>query len=86
MFVNILIINICYHDNLHACKGTRRVIFFMLLAGAPSLRNFPYSINVLIWEDCRQLQCALLTIALSLYGHLDPRAKVFNKLKGIDRS
>ena len=28
MFVNILIINICYHDNLHACKGTRRVLFF----------------------------------------------------------
>ena len=28
MFVNILIINICYHDNPHACKGTRRVLFF----------------------------------------------------------
>ena len=36
----------CYHDNLHACKGTRRVHFFMLLAGAPSLRKFPYSTNV----------------------------------------
>ena len=28
MFVYILIINICYHDNLYACKGTRRVLLF----------------------------------------------------------
>ena len=31
MFANILIINICYHDNLHACKGTRRVLFLRYL-------------------------------------------------------
>ena len=52
MLVNILIINICYHDNFHACKGTRRVLFFTLLAGAPSLGTFPYSINVLPTKRC----------------------------------
>ena len=52
IFVNILIINIWYRDNLHACKGTRRVLFFALLAGAPSLGTFPYSINVLPTKRC----------------------------------
>ena len=53
MFVNILIINICYHDNLRACKGTRRFLFFFtLLAGAPSLGTFTYSINVLPTKRC----------------------------------
>ena len=42
----------CYHDNLHACKGTRRVLFFTLLAWAPSLGKIPYSINVLPTKRC----------------------------------
>ena len=52
MFVNILIINICYHDNLHACEGTEEFFFFTLLAGAPSLGKFPYSINVFPTKRC----------------------------------
>ena len=52
MFVNILIINICYRDNLDACKGTRRLLFFTLLAGAPSVGTFPYSINALLTKRC----------------------------------
>ena len=47
------VINIkCYHDNLHPFNSYKlwlleEYIFITLLAGAPSLGKFPYSINVL---------------------------------------
>ena len=52
MFAKILIINICYHDNLHALQRYTKSSFFTLLAGAPSLGKFPYSINVLPTKRC----------------------------------
>ena len=74
------VINIkCYHENLHACKGNRRVHFFTLLAGAPSLGKFTYSINVLPTKRC-SFSVTLVSPCLHLFDF-----NVYHVFKAIDQ-